>query len=85
LDTCCSAALVDDDDISRGDSRGLLLGAGHTPGCAGPGGGNIRRGTRRRRNELLHNAPPARPAYDPKGGGRRAGVGCRSLACTGVL
>jgi hypothetical protein len=36
----CSVALVEGNDISSGDSRGLSLGAGHTPGYGSPGGGN---------------------------------------------
>jgi hypothetical protein len=85
LYTCCSAALVDGDDIGRSDRRGLSLGAGRTPGYVYPGGGSMRGGARRGRGELLQTAMPARLAYDPKGGGGRAGVRCCSLAYTGAM
>jgi hypothetical protein len=84
LDTCCSAALVDGDDIRSGDSRGLSLGAGHTPGYVGPGGDNTQGGARRRQIDLLH-LPRQLDQPTAQGGRREGGVGCCSLACTGAL
>jgi hypothetical protein len=76
-------SLVESDDVGRRCSRGLLVGEIHPSSDFGPGGCSMRGGRAAGgRVYLLGPSRPARPAFIPRGGGRRAGLGGRLLIRT---
>ncbi len=76
-------SLVERDDVGRRCSRGLLVGGIHPSSNFGPGGCSTRGGRAAGgRVYLLRPSRPARPAFNPRGGGGRARLGVRLLIRT---